>query len=354
MNKEESNLNVLLCRSKYMKEFLSIDTPSALTKVVKSAGLNKVGTRGKETMFNAKESRAILEHRKFILNKKSKNIAFWVNKGGVGKSSLSKLTSVFIASLGFKVLFIDADSQGNATDSFKLTESLGYTIDEETPVLYDVLEGVVSISDCILKVSDNLDIMPSTLNNQNIDDGQLKRFSKNPSKVFNKLIENISSDYDYIITDCGPNLGLLNCSIACSADMSLMIAHPHGFSKKGIQVTNDTMDELEESFSIKIPRKIIFNRYAKKNNLTHKVLSEIMSEWPDLLLPVIISEKQEIANAIEYDHNFFIKNSFKITSDDGTERPIDYKESPKEIALLAQSIISLPELTLSSDSSIQH
>lgn len=225
----------------------------------------------------------------------------------------------------------------------------GIAIDDETPVLYDVLTGSVNIKDCIIQVDDNLHIMPSTLNNQNISETQLRRYESNPSKFYKKLLEPIENSYDYIITDCGPNLGLLNCSIACDADMTLVLAHPHKFSKKGVAVTFETIQELEESFNIKIPRKILFNRYAKKNNITHKVLSEIMADYTDYLLPVIIGEKQEIALAIEYDHNFFLETKYREMGIDGKMKTIEYKESPEEIASLAQSILAQPELSRNSE-----
>lgn len=344
--------DLLSCRSSHMRKFLHVDSPSSMTKIYKSAGIEGQGTRGRERVLTPSESRRILENRKYDLNGSAKKIVFWVNKGGVGKSTISKLVATFIATLGFKVLFVDADSQGNSTDAFNL-EKKGITIDDETPVLYDILTGSVGVQDCIIKVDENLHIMPSTLNNQNISDQQLRKYENNPSRFYKKLLEPIENDYDYIITDCGPNLGLLNCSIASDADMTLVLAHPHKFSKKGVAVTFETISELEESFNISIPRRILFNRYAKKNNITHKVLSEIMAEYEDYMLPVIIGEKQEIAHAIEYDHNIFLETKFRELGIDGKMKTIEYKESPDEIVSLTQSILELPELSRITEKQLQ-
>lgn len=116
----KAQLDLLSCRSSYMRNFLGVDSPSSMTKIYKSAGIEGQGTRGRERVLTPQESRRILEHRKFDLASNGKKIVFWVNKGGVGKSTISKLVATFIATLGFKVLFVDADSQGNSTDAFNL------------------------------------------------------------------------------------------------------------------------------------------------------------------------------------------------------------------------------------------
>lgn len=352
MNTQEVTNNPILCRSSYMKSFLKFESASTLTKVCKGAGLDTNSTKGRERMFSPSDARKILEYRKFSLGQGGRVIAFWVNKGGVGKTSISKLTAMHTASLGFKVLYIDTDSQGNSTDSFELS-NYGYEIDEDTAVLSDVFDGKAKIEDCVLKLTENLSVMPSTIINQNITEQAIRKIDNNTSKVFRKILEPIRSQYDYIFIDCAPNLGLLNMSIACAADMTMMMAHPHSFSMKAIRQTTDTLNELEESFNIKIPRRVIYNRYVNKVNLTHKVMSQLMAEFSNQLMPIIINEKAEVAYAIEYNHNFFQQRNYEVVGPDDKTKKIVYKDSPKEFTDLTNSILSLPELTLEDEQVIQ-
>ena len=333
-----------------MRGFLGVETASTMLKICKSAGIEAAQVIGREKVLDPSQSRQILEHRNFDLNESAKIIDFWVNKGGVGKSHLSKLVATFIATLGFKVLYIDTDSQGNATDSFNING-----IDEDTPVLCDVFEGKANIEECIIKIDENFDLMPSTIINQNISDDLIKRYEVNFSKVFGKVLEPIRRNYDYIVIDSAPNLGLLNICITQAADMTLLLAHPHKFSTKGVHQTMKTIDELEDSFSLKIPRRIIFNRYAKRNNLTHKVMNNLMSDYEDLFMSTIVSERQEIANAVDYNHNFFVKTKYQIPDpkDSSKLTNVDYKESPGELAELTKAILALPELTLAQDKQVQ-
>lgn len=345
MNTLDNQEHPILCRSNFMKSFLNFESASTLTKVCKGAGLDTNSVKGRERMFTPEDARKILEFRKFNLSQDAKVIAFWVNKGGVGKTSISKLTAVHTASLGFKVLYIDTDSQGNSTDSFHL-EEYGYDINEETLVLSDVFDGKANIKDCILQINENLSVMPSTIINQNITEQTIRKIDNNTSKVFKKIVEPVKGEYDYIFIDCAPNLGLLNMSIACAADMTMLMAHPHSFSMKAIRQTTDTLNELEESFNIKIPRRIIYNRYAKKMNLTHKVMSDLVNEFSELLIQPLIEERADVANAIDYNHNFYVRKNYVVIGPDEKPKKIVYKDSPQDFSKLTNNILSLPELTL--------
>lgn len=345
---EGNSLQELTIKSRYLKGFIGIDNGSTMTKVYKKAGL-PMGEKGQERVLSSNESRLVLKTRGYGFDLVAKLITFCVNKGGVGKSSISIFIAKYLASLGFKILFVDTDSQGNATDALELDE-LGYDISEETLVLYDLFQNPYkhTIKDCILKYSEYLDVMPSTIVNQNVNDGLLLKYEKNSSKIYNKILEPILKDYDYIITDCAPNLGLLNASICSVADMVMLAAHPHKFSKKGVEQTVAMLEGVESSFGIKIPRSLFFNKYCKKKMMTHKTLSEITERYSSMMLNTILSESADIANAIEFNHNFFKKTNYRIETDAGF-KAVEYKTSPSEIASLANEIISLPELSLKSN-----
>lgn len=323
------------CRSTVMREFLQIEAPH-LSKISKQVGLDTTKTiKGKVREYSFEESRSILEYRGYDLNQDAKVISFFVNKGGVGKTTLTYLSAQLLTLLGFKVLCIDTDSQGNTTETFNL-EEVGHDISEATTVLYDVLNpnNPASIENSILKYSENLHVIPSTIMNQNINDSVLASFKRNTTSIFKSLIQPLKAKYDYILIDCAPNLYGLNASISCAADMVIMPATPHRFAKAGLQQTTELLNDLSSEFKevLPIPRRVLFNKHHSSKSMTHKYLGEIAGEYPEALLQTVLKENAEYARVVEINENPFANNKFKFIT--------------KEICGLVRELTSIPELNL--------
>ena len=139
---------------------------------------------------------------------KTKIISVANHKGGVGKTTTVASVGVGLARKGFKVLLVDLDAQANLTSS--LLE------EEPAMTLYDTLIEGHELS--IVHVMDNVDIIPSSLD---LSSAELELSSKMDREyILLELLEEVKRDYDYIIIDCPPSLGLLTINaLVASTDL---------------------------------------------------------------------------------------------------------------------------------------
>ena len=139
---------------------------------------------------------------------KTKIVSVANHKGGVGKTTTVASVGVGLARKGFKVLLVDLDAQANLTSSL---------LEEEPPMtLYDTLIEGHELS--IVHVMDNVDIIPSSLD---LSSAELELSSKMDREyILLELFEEVKRDYDYIIIDCPPSLGLLTINaLVASTDL---------------------------------------------------------------------------------------------------------------------------------------
>ncbi|MBF0209142.1 MAG: AAA family ATPase, partial [Oligoflexia bacterium] len=155
--------------------------------------------KGRNRYFMPSAVKKILFHRGVDYTARS-IVAFCNNKGGVGKTSLAVNTSLRLSRLGFKVLLIDADPQGNAT-SYILSD---YSYSK---VLYDVVSKECDIQEAIIRADDYLDILPSNLTNSRLD-MQFSTLQINQQTFFKKMLSCL--DYNYIVWDLSPSISTTN------------------------------------------------------------------------------------------------------------------------------------------------
>lgn len=160
--------------------------------------------------------------------KKPRIISFANHKGGIGKTTTTATVGSILASMGYSVLVIDTDAQANLTASL-LEEETGESI-------YDSLIGESSELP-VIKVSENLDLVPSSLDLAKAEMGMVTLFSR--EKILSGLIDPIKERYDFILIDCPPSLGLITLNaITASSDVIIpLVAEVLPF--KGLKMIND-------------------------------------------------------------------------------------------------------------------
>lgn len=145
-----------------------------------------------------------------------KKIAVLNNKGGVGKSTVSVQISHGLAKLGFKVILIDLDGQ-NDSSLF-----LGVSSSDYKKTFYDLIDkrNKINISECILNVRDNLDLLP----NSHIEEinAEFYREPRIDLILDEKLRDLNNMDYDFVIVDCGPQRTKVNDAVLCYVDNIIM------------------------------------------------------------------------------------------------------------------------------------
>src|SRR5699024_7779228 len=162
------------------------------------------------------------------------------NKGGTGKSSLvSNISSVIAENQGKKILIIDTDGQGNLSIAFGLNPS-----DYENTT-YDVLVKGTDIKDCLVKVTDNIDLLPSNDDMNILEFDILPKYQeyKRPFHLLYDKLSQIKNEYDYIFIDTPPSLGLVAGNVLVASDKVIIPFVPEMYSVRGlVKVINAVND----------------------------------------------------------------------------------------------------------------
>ncbi len=198
-----------------------------------------------------------------------KIISFANQKGGVGKTTCSTHISYFLSVNGYKTLLMDMDSQGNATSIFlKLKE------DSKNQNSYLILKDKTPAKDMILPTQfENLYLIPSVLNIAEIDN-----ILAGTVDGFFRLSDSLESliDFDYVILDCPPNLGMITINALMSSDYVIIPLVSSKFSLDGIKIILDTIQTLNTKFKkdIKVLGALL-NMFDEKTLISRTILEEL-------------------------------------------------------------------------------
>lgn len=224
-----------------------------------------------------------------------KAIAFHLQKGGVGKTTVSGTLGCASALSGKKTLLIDCDSQGNLSSWF-LKESSKYE-------LADVLQGRCFSNEAIVPVSEvkNLYIIPTFSIG-----GSLKNYSEtkliDEPFVIQDLVSSLSADFDHIILDLSPGLGRLERSALIASNEIITPMTPEVFSLDGLEIFIDELGKLKKNYKSNVKHnKIIINSYDERIRQHRDILkaAESSGKFTIYKIPVdpIFRKAQEM-NAI--------------------------------------------------------
>jgi cellulose biosynthesis protein BcsQ len=213
-------------------------TPQGTTKYIKGIKLDKdeESFKGRTRFLTHTGTRKVLESRGFKYPQK--NIAFYANKGGVGKTTLAINMAYRASQMGAKVLIFDLDMQANATNTF-----INYI--PKHVFINAVLEDI-SIQNVIIPIGKGLHLLPSSLSNIRLE-VELINKKTNPLTYFEQILLPIRNDYDLIIADLAPSLSHLSYLAVLSSDTIYVPANPDIYSAQGIDITISTINEMQKS-----------------------------------------------------------------------------------------------------------
>lgn len=280
------------------KDFSSLINVSAhlIYKLIKEHDLPVVPL-GNKNALPPETVRRILELRGFKFKKNSNKPAI-INvfgmKGGIGKTSIATALAEGASRLGFRVLAIDLDMQGNLTQSFNMKR-------HGQPVLYHAITGDVNINDVIVSVTSNLHLLPSSLDNSQIDHILNSKQSINITNFFDEMLDPIKNDYDLIVIDCPPSIHKITVCASCFATENLIPINADIDSFDGVVMTVSEIEKIERAFknlSIKINYKIIFNKYDAREKLSLNIMAAISERknLKDNLIPIVIRTNTAFKN----------------------------------------------------------
>jgi len=251
-------------------------------------------------------------------------IAVSNNKGGILKTTTVVNLAGVLSRKGKKVLIIDADSQDNVVLSFNLNP------DEYDTGLVDVLTGKVEVDKAIVNVYENIDVIPSTFDMTGFEFEVLNKLDKYPKpfKLLKDAMSKLTKEYDYILIDTPPSLGLVVGNVLNYADKVLVPFVPETYSKRSLMKVLTTIKHFAVNQNPNLKIIGIFPTLVREHTKLHrKVLQEVKeyAEYADLKM-----FKTDIPVSIRYASSID-EHHVPATLDDTTSAGVHYDLLWKEI-----------------------
>lgn len=218
-----------------------------------------------------------------------KVFVFVNQKGGVGKTTSAINLGAYLALMGKKTLLIDFDPQGNM--------SSGVGAEVRNPSIYEVLIKKIGIEKAIQKAGmENLFVVPASIDLS----GATVEFVDAERREFflHDAINNIRKDYDYILIDCPPSLGLLTLNALATADAVHIPLQCEYFALEGLRLLIETIQRVQKSINPKLKiGGIFFTMYDPRTNLAQEVVQQVRSYFNDKVFKTIIPRNVKLSEA---------------------------------------------------------
>lgn len=193
-------------------------------------------------------------------------------KGGVGKTTTAINLAKGFANRGKKVLIIDTDMQANATSIF--LEKKRWEDDYEGFAELLVDEKIEDVNRYIYKVSDNLDMIGSSLA---VAESELKvrnSFNRNSSNIVKKVLKKLYSKYDYCIIDCAPTINLITLNIIISSDEIIIPIKIDKFALEGYRTTLKNINQIIDDYELDTELIVLYTM-VNRNNIDKQIIQDI-------------------------------------------------------------------------------
>jgi chromosome partitioning protein len=223
-----------------------------------------------------------------------KIIAIANQKGGVGKTTTSVNLAASLGVLEKKILLIDADPQANATSG------LGVNVDEVELGTYQVLEHTVDAKDAIIVTnSPNVHIIPAHIDLVAIEIELVDK--ENRESMLKKAIVHLKKDYDYILIDCAPSLGLLTLNALTAADSVLIPIQCEYFALEGLGKLLNTIKSVQKIHNAELDIEgLLLTMYDSRLRLSNQVVDEVKKHFDEMVFETIIQRNVRLSEAPSY------------------------------------------------------
>ncbi len=223
-----------------------------------------------------------------------KIIAIANQKGGVGKTTTAINLSASLASLGKKVLLIDADPQANASSG------LGIDIRKVEFTVYECLIDNLPPDKAIIETDiNNLFILPSHIDLVGAEIELLNLDSR--EKIMEKMLLPLKSDYDYIFIDCSPSLGLITVNSLTASDSVIIPVQSEYFALEGISKLLNTIKIIKGKLNPKLEIEgFLMTMYDNRLRSANQVFAEVKKHFDTLVFDTLIYRNVRLSEAPSY------------------------------------------------------
>ena len=224
----------------------------------------------------------------------TKTIAFANQKGGVGKTTSAINIAAALGIAGKKTLLIDCDPQGNASSG------VGVRKNQIKTTVYDVLIGRCRAADALIRTEyQNLSVIPAGMD---LAAAELELADvENRQNRLKEPLSEIAGDFDYILIDCPPSLGMLTINALTAADGVIIPMQCEYFSLEGLSQIMMTIKQVKKLYNPSLSLTgILVTMYNGRLNLSLQVLDELKKHYADKLFSIAITRNVRLSEAPSY------------------------------------------------------
>jgi chromosome partitioning protein len=223
--------------------------------------------------------------------KMGKVIAVANQKGGVGKTTTTINLAASLAALEYSVLLIDADPQANSTSG------LGFDVKNIQTGLYEMLIKQEDSENIILNSNlEHLDILPSHIDLVGAEIEMLDL--PNREKVLQLMLDKIKDNYDFVLIDCSPSLGLITVNALTAADSVIIPVQCEYFALEGLGKLLNTIRIVQSNLNERLDIEgFLLTMFDSRNNLSHQIVDEVRKHFEDMVFETIIARNIKLGEA---------------------------------------------------------
>ncbi len=224
----------------------------------------------------------------------AKVISIANQKGGVGKTTTAINLAASFSVLEKKVLLIDSDPQANSTSG------TGFEIRNVKTGIYECLIDEVNPKDIILNTEiENFDILPSHIDLVGAEIEMLNQ--PNREKIMKMTIEKVKDDYDFVIIDCSPSLGLLTVNALTASDSVIIPVQCEYFALEGLGKLLNTIKIIQTRLNPELEIEgFLLTMYDSRLRLSNQVVEEVRKHFEQMVFSTIIQRNVKLGEAPSY------------------------------------------------------
>lgn len=220
-----------------------------------------------------------------------KVVSFSNKKGGVGKTTTVLNMAAYVADIGKRVLLVDLDSQGNATTG------MGFSKSALKKSVYSVLIDDDKASNNILPTEvPGLDILPANVDLSNAEVDLV--YKRGREQILNNALKEVKDNYDYILIDCPPSLGLLTINAWVASDSVFIPLQSEYYALEGVSQLMNTIALVKQNLNPRLfIEGVVITMYDGRATISKQIATEIKKFFKNKLYEIVIPRNVRLSEA---------------------------------------------------------